>query len=248
MFLANVIHGSYSDKGIRKENQDAHFFLIKDKIAVLAVADGMGGYSLGREVALAIVDAVKRELNLCDNFSIEYLKLLINKKYIQVNDYLYDKYRSKSILTGSTLSTLCFVEDKFLSVNVGDTKICRIRNNEIITISKIHNVAAEQYEKGIISYLEYKNNSKKNVLTQCIGIGKSINPHFSIDNFHKGDYYFICSDGVYNHIDDDDFLDAFLGKKIHTNEDMEMVCKDIVLKAYSNGSKDNMTIVAFKII
>lgn len=248
MFLANVIHGNYSDKGIRRENQDAHFSLIKDKIAAFAVADGMGGYSLGREVALAIIDALKRELNLCDNFSAEYLSLLINKKYIQINDYLYYKYRSKSILTGSTLSTLCFVEDKFLAVNVGDTKICRIRDNEIITISKIHNLAAEQYEKGMISYLEYKNNNKKNILTQCIGIEKNIKPHFSINNFNKGDYYFICSDGVYNYIDEDDFLDAFLEKKAHTDEDIDQICKDIVLKAYSNGSTDNMTIVAFKIM
>lgn len=248
MFLNNLVHGEFSHRGIRKENQDAYFSLVKDELAVFSVADGMGGYSLGGEIASAIINTLKREFNLCDKFCSEYISHLLDKKYIQVNDFLYEKYRSKSILTGSTLSTLCFVENKYLVINVGDTRVCRIRNNEVITISKIHNLATEEYEKGKISYLEYINHNEKNILTQCIGIEKNIKPYFSINNFCKEDYYFICSDGVYNYVNDDDFLDAFLEKRISTNEDIGLVCKDIVLKAYNNGSKDNMTMVAVKLI
>jgi len=246
--LTNLIYGEFSDKGIRKENQDAYFSLVKDELAVFSVADGMGGYNLGAEVAAAITDALKREFNLCENFFTEYVTQLLYHKYIQINDYIYNKNIADSILAGSTISTLCFVEKKLVLANVGDTKICRIRNNEVTTISKVHNVAAEQYDNGKISYLEYMNHNEKNILTQCIGIEENIKPFLAVSNISSGDYYFLCSDGVYNHVHDDDFLDALLNKDIDTNEKMNLVCKDLVLKAYRNGSKDNMTMVAIKFV
>ena len=248
MILNNLIYGEFSDKGVRRENQDAYFSLIKDELAVFSVADGMGGYNLGAEIAMAIVDALKREFGMCDRFSAEYVSGLLYQKYIQINSYIFDRYMANSILTGSTISTICFVNNKLVVGNVGDTKICRIRNKEVTTISKIHNVAAEQYEKGKISYLEYMNHSEKNILTQCIGIEENIAPYLAVGEVSPGDYYFICSDGVYNHVHDDDFLDVFLNKDIDSNEKMNLVCKDLVSKAYSNGSKDNMTMVAIRIV
>lgn len=248
MLFNNIVYGEFSYKGTRKENQDAYFSLVKDKIAAFAVADGMGGYCLGREIAIAIVDALKKEIDLCNYFSYEYLSKLLNKKYFQINDFLYEKYRAKGILTGSTLSSICFVEDKYIVMNVGDTKICRIRDNKIETISKIHNVAAEQYEKGKISRLGYVKHNGKNILTQCIGMEKDISPHFDANKFFEGDYYIICSDGVYNYVDDDDILKIFLQKRIVDDEALRIICKEIVLKAYNDGSKDNMTMIAVKLL
>ena len=248
MCLTNLIYGGFSDKGIRKENQDAYFSLVKKELAVFSVADGMGGYNLGGEIAAAIIDTLKREFDYCDDFSAEYVSQLLYHKYIQINNYIYNKYVANSILTGSTISTLCFVERKLVFANLGDTKICRIRNNVVDTISKVHNVAAELYANGKISYFDYMNHNEKNILTQCVGIEENIKPFLAVSDFLVGDYYFICSDGVYNHVHDDDFLDTFLNQYIDTNEKMDLVCKDLVYKAYKNGSKDNMTMVAIKFV
>ncbi|MBC8060957.1 MAG: serine/threonine-protein phosphatase [Clostridiaceae bacterium] len=248
MFLTNLIYGEYSDKGAREDNEDAFFSIVKDELAVFSVADGMGGYNLGAEVSRAIINALKREFELCDRFSVEYVSQLLYKKYIQINKSIYQRSISNSIITGSTVTTLCFVENKFILANVGDTKICRIRNNEVITLSKIHNVAAEQYESGLITYLEYRKHSEKNILTQCIGIEGNINPYLAVGDFLRGDYYFICSDGLHYYVDEDDFLDVFLDKTIDTKEQMSVGCKDLILKAYRNGSKDNMTMVAIKFV
>ena len=198
--MYNFIYGCYSDKGKAQENQDVYLMEKDYNILTFAVADGMGGYKFGRETAKATIDAIKKELASCEDNSIDYLYYLLQHKYCQINEYIYKVGVQKSITMGTTLSMINIINDRYLLSNVGDTRIYSIRNNAIKTISKLHNVASQEYESGKITLEEYKSHNQKNVLTQCIGIDNIIKPYFVTDYIETEDILIICSDGVYNFI------------------------------------------------
>lgn len=247
MYLTNLLWVEVSNKGRREENQDAYMSMVGGDLAALAIADGMGGYSIGDKVAWNIITALEEELKLCDNFIPEYVALLLNSKYIQVNEYIYNSTKANSITAGSTISTLCFVDNKCISANVGDTLISRIRKGKFAILSKIHNIAAEEYEYGRITYSEYRNHDKKNILTQCIGVEPTISPYIFMTQYSSEDIYVICSDGLYNHIEEKDFIEKLNPLNISTKKQLETACSDLLEMAFNNGSNDNMTIIAVKI-
>lgn len=233
--------------GKREENQDASFILEGGPVWTFAMADGMGGYSFGRETAVMALEAIKRELEALEQKSIEYLYFLLMKKYEQINTYIYDLAKSKSIKMGTTISMINFMEQKLIVSNAGDTGIYRIRGKNIETLSKLHNVAAENYEKGRIGFGQYKRHGQRNVLTQCIGLEKKIHPFFSIDNVMQGDIYIICTDGIHNFIDEDYLVHRLIFDGNIQRCFMDDMCKSVIGKALENGSEDNLSIIIVRI-
>lgn len=245
--MYNFIYGCFSDKGKGRENQDVYLIEINRNILTFAVADGMGGYEFGRETAKITIDAIKKEIGVCENNSIDYLYYLLQSKYIQINDYVYNFGIEKSIKMGTTLSMINIINDRYLLSNVGDTRIYNIRNSAIKTISKLQNVASQEYEMGKITLEEYKKHKQKNVLTQCIGIDKVIKPYFVHDYIEKGDIFILCSDGVYNFLTEEYLKDKLTNHSIGCNKDIECICKEIIEYAMKNGSDDNLTIMCIKV-
>lgn len=247
MLSSDLIWSEFSFKGRRVQNQDAYFSMVTRDLAVFAVADGMGGHQDGDKTAWAIINALKAELSVCNNFTTSYLQQLLLLKLSQINQFLYNNSQNSSIVTGSTISVICFVEKNIIVLNLGDTLIARIRNNSVAELSRLHNLAAEEYRNGHIMYEEYKKHDKRNVLTKCMGIEKNIEPHICIKEYEPKDYYFICSDGVYNFIENDDFMDELLDNQIDSNKALYTSCKNLVIKAYQNGSNDNLTFLGIKV-
>lgn len=243
-----LVYGYYSDKGIREENQDALLTLPGKYMSTFGVADGIGGYEHGREAAKMTLDAIEGELRACDEFNTEYVFRLLEKKYEQINKHIYKLGQSMSMRMGTTLSLLSFIGEKYILSNVGDTRIYQVRDGAIKTISKLHNVAGEEYEKGAITYEQYKNHKQKNVLTMCIGMNSLIEPYFLVDSLKPKDTYIICSDGIYNFVSDEYLLNAFESKSFTSNSHMMDECRELGFKALENRGDDNLTIIAVRIL
>lgn len=239
---SKVIYSFHADKGIREENQDS--LLIMGEVPLFVVADGMGGGCYGSKVGQLAVKALQEEFSETKLDSLEYCYYLLEKKMQQISSYVYKLSCEKGCTMGTTLSAAIFKGDRVLIGNVGDTWICRIRNQKLKLLSKIHSVAGEQYENGLISYEEYKKHDKKHVLTQAIGTSDRITPYLAIEKVKEGDAYIICSDGVYNFIDEEE-----LGRIVCKAKDsLKEASVKIIDKAFENGSTDNMSIVIIKIV
>ncbi|MGH4050566.1 MAG: protein phosphatase 2C domain-containing protein [Clostridium sp.] len=241
----SLVCGSYSDMGIRKENQDS-FLIIKDITnPTFIVADGAGGYSFGKEASKLAVDAFKVEVSKVDTSDVNYLNKLIKKKYEQVNEYIYKKSMDlgKKIMT--TFSMVNIIDNKLLISNLGDTAIYKISEGKITKIYVQHSLAFEQYESGHITFKEYINHPKKNVITRALGGNKEVFPYINTLQIYNNDIFIICTDGVYNFIQEQELL-MYFKDKIHDNEGLESICKEIGLEVLKRHGNDNLTIVAFQ--
>lgn len=241
----SLVCGSYSDMGIRKENQDS-FLIIKDIVnPTFIVADGAGGYSFGKEASKLAVEAFKDEIIKVDTSDVNYLDKLIRKKYEQVNEYIYTKAMElgKKIMT--TFSMVNIIDNKLLISNIGDTAIYKISEGEITKVYVQHSLASEQYESGLITFREYINHPKKNIITRALGGNKEVFPYVNTLQIKNNDIFILCTDGVYNFILEQELL-MYFRDKIHDNEGLDSICKEIGEEVLRRNGNDNLTIVAFQ--
>lgn len=242
----DIASGSYSDKGIRKENEDSLLVLKDTLIPTFIVADGAGGYSFGKETSNLAVAAFKEEISKLNNTNIGYISKLINKKYEQVNEYIFTKASKLGKRMMTTFSMVNIIENQLLISNLGDTIIYKIDKQEISIISEPHSLAWEQYKNKSITYEQYLNHPKKNIITRALGGTQEANPYFSTMFYKDKDIYIICTDGIYNFVPQDELLLRF-NSGVHTSETLELCCRDIGNEVLKRNGNDNLTIVAFQI-
>lgn len=241
-----IIFGYATTAGIREENQDSVLAMLGNKMSLFAIADGAGGHAYGKEAGNMAIEAIASEFNECDSYDIEYLVGLIKLKYNQINEYILVAQEKMKALMGTTLSMINLVNDKVIISNVGDTKIFRINKDSIDTISEVHTLAWDSYRKGQINIEDIDNHPQKHVLSRALGIRGSLEPYINVFDYTPGDYYIICSDGVYNFVAPNVILQRVLNAIVHDNHDMTYLCQSIITKALQNGSDDNASILMLK--
>jgi serine/threonine protein phosphatase PrpC len=246
--LPNIIFGGFTDKGIREENQDAFSIEVNENIATFIVADGVGGHAFGGECSKVTVNAMTKELSLLKGKNLDYVQRLVEKKYSQINDYIYKQGKSIDAVMATTVSMINFVDDELLASNIGDTRIYLIREGRVSVISQTHTVAYEEYENKQITYEQYLSHKKKHVLSRAIGAKAQVKPYFYREQVKDEDLYIICSDGVYNFIKEEKLLEIVKKYNIKDSENLNEFCQSIVNTALGNKSNDNTTVVAIYVI
>ena len=182
MKIRTTTHGIASEEG--KDSSDAFAVHAWDQTVIAVLSDGAGPGEPARKAARHAVDS------LIENYSarprswapqralVEFTSIL-NRSLYQESQVYYG--RSEMV---ATLAAAVIEGDRLFGVNVGDSRVCLWRDDELQTLSVDH-VEATQ----------------KNMLTRALGMSENIEPHFFAADLRDGDVAFLCSDGVSNHFD-----------------------------------------------
>lgn len=232
-----------SDIGmIRKENQDAFWIHQVDKDTVIAlVCDGMGGARGGQQASTMAVEAVQKIfLTLLQN---EKIDVVFQQAVELSNQYVYRKAYDDPELTGmGTTMVLALVKgDTAYFANVGDSRGYHIKNGSIKQITKDHSAVQELVDSGHITERQAKLHPNKNIITRAIGIEEEVAFDFYRVEVEAGDVLVLCSDGLSNHVDENEIQFEISGG------DFEHLAKRLVDLANSRGGEDNITVAAIQI-
>ena len=126
--------------------------------------------------------------------------------------------------------------------HVGDSRIYKIADGNIIQFTNDHTEVGEMFRKGILNEEEAKNHPSKSVLVRAMGIEADVEVDL-IENIllNSGDSFVLCSDGLAK-VSTDEIKEAVL------NNSAEEACKKLIALANESGGKDNVTIQVIKII
>lgn len=166
---------------------------------LLLVADGMGGYNGGEIASKLVVQAmIHRYLRGC--FAPDKQATL--KKGIQ-SAHLQVRKRSEGHedlgSMGSTLAALLLTPKKGYLANVGDSRIYRIRDDQIEQISYDQSIVAELVRNGLISEEEALKHPQRSRLNMSISAKReTIEPFFLAFPIEAGDRFLLCSDGLWS--------------------------------------------------
>ncbi|MCI5699200.1 MAG: protein phosphatase 2C domain-containing protein [Lachnospiraceae bacterium] len=226
----------------KKISDDEYLFsgASKNSYQLFAVCDGMGGEESG-EVAAAI--AVQNLIS----YTPKQFKYGWHNYIDQTNEMICNYQTSHQIQMGTTFAGLCINPFDAIAVNVGDSRIYRIREGIITQLSKDHNEYQNMVDAGIILD-ERTMRRAKSTLTQCLGITVEmfrLDPYVvSIDSVSPDDIYLVCSDGLYGVLSDEQILNIILDNKNKTGD----TGVKLVQRAEERGSRDNITALIVRVV
>ena len=225
-------HGAASAVGrVRAINQDD--FGAGDDLFVLA--DGMGGHR-GGEVASA--EAVAGVLGSFD----ERTRAGLARAVDRANQAVFGRAAGDVDLfgMGTTLCALALARseggDVLAVANVGDSRVYRYGDGRLTQVSDDHSLVADLVRAGDLTEEEAARHPQRNILTRALGIESAL----SVDTWElpiqADDRYLLCSDGLFNEIDDDRIAALLAG---HDNP--ELTAATLVRAAVDAGGHDNVT-------
>lgn len=227
---------------VRAQNQDAFWTHQFDDGSTLAVVcDGMGGANGGQQASMLAVQMLRLYVKQCSEFNnvqatFEEIIQVSNKKvYIEA----YDNPELSGM--GTTMVMAYTKEGKTYFANVGDSRGYYITNGSIRQITKDHSAVQELVDSGHLTERQAKLHPNKNIITRAVGIEENIAFDFFEVDVAPGDIILLCSDGLTNHVDENEIQFEASGG------DFDQLPTRLIDLANSRGGSDNITVVAVQI-
>lgn len=203
--------------------------------ALYAVADGMGGENYGEIaswIAVKSLDAFRNADGKQD------ITAYLMERNAEICDFIKAHNDQRS---GSTFAGLIISGDDAEIVNIGDSRVYLFRGGQLLQISRDHTVVRQMVEMGVLSPEAARRHAGRHKLTQHLGIFPEemvIEPYLTHGSVMPGDLFLLCSDGLYEMLDDSELLRIVSGR-----ENLKDMAKRLFDVAMEVGGKDNITVL-----
>jgi len=186
------------------------------------VCDGMGGHEKGEVASQTICQVmpqvIQQLLSEGGILTDDMLQQAMQAVYQRLDEL--DNGGSKRM--GSTLTLLCLHRGGCTVAYMGDSRIYHLRpaTDEVRFRSKDHSQVYDLFAIGEITYDEISTAQGKNIITRAVMPGEE--NRSKIDIVHiadvkPGDYFYLCSDGMLEQMNDDELMDIV--SSIASNEE-----------------------------
>jgi serine/threonine protein phosphatase PrpC len=243
-----IEHANLTDVGIRRShNQDAFGVLLaptaeawRERGHIFLVADGMGAHAVGELASAIAADSIPHTYQKHASLGPE---VALRKAFDEANANIHQRGLQNREFQGmgTTASALLLRPEGAWVAHVGDSRVYRIRGNQVEQLSFDHSLQWELARRQQVSPDSIAG-IPSNVIVRSLG--PETNVQIDIEGPHPvfpGDAYLLCSDGLSNQLTDQE-LGAIL-KYLPLQE----ACQFLVDLANLRGGPDNITVIAVRI-
>lgn len=244
-----------TDIGTTKDtNQDSllvKHILYKGKEVLMAViCDGMGGLSKGELASATVIRAFNKWF--CDEVihEVEHINMqriadkwvvMLRNLNIKIQEYGIDN----GVSLGTTFTGILFIEDKYLIVHVGDTRVYEI-TSEIHQLTTDQTFIAREIDRGTLTWEQAKSDKRRNMLLQCVGASKMVEPQIIYGTAKKG-AYLLCSDGFRHEITDKEIYRALSPTEVCEKKIIQIKVRELIETVKQRMEKDNISAIWIKV-
>lgn len=243
-----------TDVGIAKEtNQDS--VLIKHaatnigEVLMAIVCDGMGGLAKGELASATVIRAFSKWFDEMLPYELENADLqIIGGKWVNMLKMLnaqilaYGERLGASL--GTTFSGILFINNQYVVVHVGDTRIYKI--GALITqMTTDQTFVAREISRGTMTEEQAKTDKRRNLLLQCVGASQVVEPQV-ICGMAEGGIYMICSDGFRHQITLDEMYEALRPSRCINADAMRENARNLIETVKSRQERDNISVVLIR--
>lgn len=233
---------------VRENNEDKFEFYIPEdpsrranRGSLFVVCDGMGGHAAGQ---IASELAAKTFIDVYLHHPNPEPMVAMHAGVQAAHRFVLDVARTvpgrKGM--GTTLSALIVIQDQGYIVHVGDSRVYRLRGEELTALTVDHTWVHEALAAGLIRPEEAEDHPKRHWLMRAIGVEDfTLVPDVFPTEISPGDVFFLCSDGILNHVSDEE-----IGEILRGNGPSEAAWK-LVRAALMGGGSDNATAIVLRV-
>lgn len=228
----------------KRNGQEDSIFPPKDTATtqskVFIVCDGMGGHEHGEVASGIVADTLGNALSNVGNATIGEAEVhdAINLAYDRLDEAYLKSNEDEGSKMGTTLTMICLHKGGCLIGHIGDSRIYHIRpaSNEIVSRTRDHSLVQQLFDIGEITEEEMHTSNKKNVILKAMQPKqqrRTMPELKNITDIKPGDYFYMCTDGMLEKMDDKEILSIIANETLSDKE------KADILKNRTAGNADN---------
>ena len=223
----------------RTHNEDA--YALSNDGLLWALADGMGGHTLGEMASTLAVSAImevlqpaRREIPVRDRLTLAFAKA---QSAVAIHSLERAGWRGM----GSTAVAGVVEGDIVHICHVGDSRAYHWSGGRLRRLTNDHSWAGELIAAGLLTPEQARSHPLRGSLTRAIGAKDCAVPEFTSVKVKDGDRVLLCSDGLWEALGDGE-LRAELGSR----GSMRQVATALVDRANSASGRDNITAILYR--
>ena len=256
--MPKTVSASLTDCGRKRvHNEDA--FFANDDLGFYVVCDGVGGQAKGEVASSEAVDNMESwilrsqrdlealfadERNGDPDAKWEVRRLL--ESGVQSACYMIfgmGELDPEKRGMSTTISALLVGPHTCYAAHVGDSRVYRIREGQVLQLTEDHTLINYKLKHGLITPEEAETAKGKNVITRALGHKEFVQVDTADIDVRTGDRFLLCSDGLHGYLNHDQEVADLLG-----GGDLQTGVAAAISLANSRGGKDNITAVAVESI
>lgn len=243
-----VLSAYKNDPGLNKNRQNEDFIWVDDEVGLYIVADGMGGHEGGEiasELAATtagnyIAEKLKKQPVA---LAAEVLRALLLEAGEAANQAVFEAAHQaeQERKMGTTLVMALIQGSKAYISHAGDSRAYWLHNSTLRQLTeddswsnfvRKSSGAEGQAPPGI-----------GHILTKAVGQSPPLEPSFSWVELAPGDMLLLCSDGLWNMVQDELLLAELAGAR----DRLDQAVEKLVAAANAAGGKDNISVVLVQV-
>lgn len=241
---------NFSDVGQKRpHNEDSTGSDLSMGLAILA--DGMGGYKAGEVASAIAVTTIMSEVRSGlpklrrgqTDSKTGYLNqsLLLKKAISDANLGIFRTAQNEPNCRGmgTTVVVVLCQGDQLSVAHVGDSRLYRLRNDQLEQITVDHSLIQELVSRGLYTREQATASAPKNLVTRALGIESSVDIDIVEEQLREGDIYLLCSDGLNDMVNDEEIRLTL--RKYSAN--LVQSARELVRLANKKGGRDNISVV-----
>lgn len=220
----------------RENNQDAILYKKMGRngqeFALGVICDGIGGLEHGEAASQCVIDGALKWFDDMaawidiDKMDADILFSHFKDAVEDWNSLVRDMMAAQNINTGTTMSAILLIRDRYFIAHVGDSRIYRYRG-------ELERMTTDE------SMAKLRDGKMKLLLMNHIGKDDMLSFYSAEGKLSKGDVFLYGSDGFYHMFTDDDMSDicADIG-----SVSMDKICASVIEKMICRGESDNISV------
>ncbi|MDX2507297.1 MAG: protein phosphatase 2C domain-containing protein [Gammaproteobacteria bacterium] len=236
---------------IRKINEDA--ILNHPDYQLYAIADGMGGHSVGDLASQAVISELTglkldtyqaQEAVNCIETSLNDVNKKINSGLNTDNSFGHisgssssGKVRESNRIIGSTVVVVYIKNNLCSCFWVGDSRLYIYRNKKLYQITRDHSLVQEMVDDGQLTHEEALNHPKANIITRALGVCQELEIDLNQFEIQAGDKLLLCSDGLYKELNSKNIIAALEAHNV------EAIANNLLGEVLIGDATDNVSFI-----
>jgi protein phosphatase len=215
---------------VRDGNEDS--FVLDQRLALFAVADGMGGHRGGEVASATAIEALRAAVAGGE---------AVDAAVRDANRAVLERAERDPELAGMGTTMTAAVpvgESALLIAHVGDSRAYRLHDTGFERITDDHSLVEELVREGRLTPEQAESHPQRAIITRALGQDDDVDVDVYTVRVRSGDRIVLCSDGLTTMMRERD-----IERIVRAEQDPQRAVDKLVDAANEAGGEDNITVL-----